>query len=463
MKRSLHTQMLIQYVAIVIICMIVIPTAISKLLDHQFRRFAGDKLLEDQQEIVLFMQQIYSSSNSRDKALLSEIRGDFLRWPIVRAVLFDADGVVVREFRRQIKRDRGMMMNDDKMQNMHGHVRELVFKDESVIVNGKKVGTVRFVCLPFNDSREGVFLRQFNRHMYYAVAFMLAIAMLIAFFMAERISRPVLNVAKRASLISKGNYRITDGMSSDITEIQTLIDSIDRLGLELEAQEELRKRLMSDIAHELRNPVTIIKSHLEAFEDGVWESTPERVKLTVDEIDRLSNLITEVESLMSIENAGNNISLSTVDLSEELENIALSFDPLFDNKSVSLSRDIEQDVYIAVDVVKIRQVVENLLSNALRYTDVGGSVTISLRRGGGNVEISVADSGIGISGKDIPYIFERFYRADKSRARKSGGMGIGLAIVKAAVEAHGGNISVDSKEGAGSRFTVTIPVSLTHA
>ncbi|MEG1798848.1 MAG: histidine kinase dimerization/phospho-acceptor domain-containing protein, partial [Synergistaceae bacterium] len=145
--------------------------------------------------------------------------------------------------------------------------------------------------------------------------------------MANRISRPVLNVAKRAHLISGGKYRIDDAMSSDITEIQTLIESMNKLGLALETQEELRKRLMSDIAHELRNPVTIIKSHLEAFEDGVWEPTPERIRLTVGEIDRLSRLISEVGSLYSIEAAESSLSLASVNISEEMERLALSFDP----------------------------------------------------------------------------------------------------------------------------------------
>ena len=458
MKRSLHTQMLLQYVAIVIICMIVIPASISKLLDHQFRRFAEEKLVEDQQEIVLFMQQIYSRGDSWNSVLLSELKGDFLRWPIIRAVLFDADGVVVREFRRQMKHGMDGTRGNPRWLKDGGTAKELVFRDEPIIVRGRKVGTIRFICLPFNDSREGGFLREFNRHMAYAVAFMIVIAVLIAFYMAERISRPVLNVAKRASAISEGHYKIADKMSSDITEIQTLIDSIDRLGLALEAQEELRKRLISDMAHELRNPVTIIKSHLEAFEDGVWEPTAERVRLTVGEIDRLSGLITEVENLMSIESADGCISLLPANLSEELENIALAFDPLFANKSVSLTRDIQPDVDVNADMAKMRRAVENLLSNALRYTDPGGKVTVSLRRLERVAEISVSDTGIGIPQKDIPYIFERFYRTDESRARKSGGMGIGLAIVKAIVEAHGGSIRVDSKVGAGSIFTVTIPL-----
>jgi signal transduction histidine kinase len=237
-----------------------------------------------------------------------------------------------------------------------------------------------------------------------------------------------------------------------------LIESINRLGLGLEEQEELRKRLMSDIAHELRNPLTIIKSHLEAFEDGVWEPTGERIKLTVNEIDRLSAMISEIEKLTSIENAGKNTVFEPVDMSYEIERVASIFDPLYIAKSVELKREIAEDVVMAADAKKIRHAVENLLSNSLRYTDSGGKVTLSLKRSADEVRIEVSDTGIGISESDLPYIFERFYRTDKSRTRASGGLGIGLAITKAVVEAHGGTVTAESQEGSGSRFTISLPL-----
>ena len=216
---------------------------------------------------------------------------------------------------------------------------------------------------------------------------------------------------------------------------------------------------MSDIAHELRNPLAIIKSHLEAFEDGVWEPTRERIKLTVDEIDRLSKMISEIEKLTSIENAGNGIVLGSADLSNLTERVAMTFDPLYRSKSVDLKREIEADVFLAADETKIRQAVENLLSNALRYTDSGGTVTLSLVRSDGAADIKVSDTGIGISEQDLPYIFERFYRTDKSRTRSSGGLGIGLAITRAIVEAHGGKVMAESREGEGSTFTITLPLN----
>lgn len=464
MKRSLRTQMLVQYVVIVIICMLVIPTGISKLLDRQFRLFSSDSLRDDQQEAVRVLEEIYSSGGNWNRNMLAELRGDILRWPMVQASLYDPDGILIAEFRRSMRhgvmRGPGSRKDNNETQGfMRSKVPELVMNELPVSSGGKIVGKVRFLCLPFRESREGMFLKKFNSHMVYAIAFMLVIAVIISFIMADVISRPILKVSKRASLISRGRYKEQDDLRSDITELQLLIDSINRLGLGLEEQEELRKRLMSDIAHELRNPLTIIKSHLEAFEDGVWEPTNERVKLTVDEIDRLSRMISEIEKLTSIENAGKGLVLESVNLSNEVKRVAMTFDPLYSAKSVELKREIEEDIVIAVDGGKIRQAAENLLSNALRYTDSGGRASISLEKMGGDVQIKVSDTGIGISDRDLPYIFERFYRTDKSRTRSSGGLGIGLAITKAAVEAHGGSVTVESREGKGSTFIIRLPLA----
>lgn len=466
MKRSLRTQMLFQYAGIVLVCMIVIPAVIFKTLDTQLKKFTETRTAEDEQEIVLILQDIYESGagGAWNIARLSQVYGDLSRRPIVSATLFDNYGRVIWQF----KRSDMWLKRHDRMVGPDGRARRRwindiddnknIVRERVISVDENPVGKIRFVYLPFIESHEGVFLKQFNSRMLHAVGFMLIIASLVAFVMAERISKPILNVVKRASLISKGKYRSTEQMCSRIKELQALIESIDKLGLSLEEQEELRKRLIGDVAHELRNPITIVKSHLEAFEDGVWSPTPERIKLTVGEIDRLSLLIAEIERLSSLESGDEHLDFSCVDLSEELERTAMSLEPLYKDKSLTLLREIQPKVVTAVDIAKLRRAVENLLQNAMRYTDSGGEVRLSLKQKNAVAEISVQDSGIGVCEKDLPFIFERFYRTDKSRTRESGGMGIGLAIAKVIVEAHGGEITVCSREGSGSKFTITLPV-----
>lgn len=469
MKRScsLRAHMFRQYAAIVLICMIVIPAGIAKILDIQMRNFLDTRLLEDEQRVVGFIQDLYNGGGTWDISRFSQLHSDLLRRPLMSATLTDSAGRVVWEFRRTGMRE--FMRNDDRPRGMgnghHGAMslpnlsqQHYVTREGRVMVGGQVVGVVKFVYMPFVETREAAFLQQFHRHMFFAVALMLVVASLFSFVMADRISKPVLKLANRAALIGRGKYDTNGEMDSNIRELQILIHSMDRLGMSLEAQEELRRRLLGDVAHELRSPITIVKSHLEAFEDGVWSPTPERIKLTVGEIDRLSSLIAEIERLSSLESGDEQLNYSLVNISEELEREAATLEPMYRDKSLSLQLNIEPDVVAAVDIAKLRRAVENLLQNALRYTDCGGEVTLSLKATGKTAEISVSDSGIGINEKDLPYIFERFYRTDTSRTRESGGMGIGLAIAKAIVEAHLGEITVESKEGEGSRFIITLPI-----
>lgn len=232
---------------------------------------------------------------------------------------------------------------------------------------------------------------------------------------------------------------------------------LEELGRSLAGQERLRKRLMTDIAHELRTPLTVVRSQVEAVADGVWEATPERLALCVAEIKRLSDLIGEVESLTRLEGEILSVYLQDTDLSAFLATILDSSEPLFARSGVTLHRSLEGNVRANVDSERFRSVIDNLLSNALRYSEAGGRVEVRLRSWDGSAVIEVEDTGAGIDAADLPHVFDRFYRADAARARVTGGRGIGLAIAKAAVEAHGGTIGVSSRLGEGSRFTVKLP------
>ncbi len=457
MKHSLRSQLIFQYMVIVIVCMLVIPTAISELLEWQFKNFLNEQLAEYENEFSDYLASAYAENGSWYGRGTLPRGTNFVRWPVAAVRIADAGGNVIRIYSRFSVKP-GLMRRMDNQPLPRPSLPEgLLTREKEIAVAGRTVGRVTFYVLPFEKAPENKFLQRFNKIMYYAVAVMLIISAMIAIFMAYRISTPVLVAARRAHSISVGRYGDEEHAESNIAELQTLIESVDRLGKSLEEQEALRKRLMSDIAHELRNPVAVIKSHLEAIEDGVWEATPERIRLTVSEVDRLSLLIREVENLTSIERAAHALSAEETDLSAVVEKAALAYDPLYKNKGVELRREIERGATAVADGAKMRQVAENLLSNALRYTDPGGAVTVSVRSGEKELSLSVADTGIGIAAKELPYIFERFYRTDLSRARSSGGIGIGLAIVKAIVEAHGGSIEVESEPGKGSRFTVKIP------
>jgi signal transduction histidine kinase len=229
-----------------------------------------------------------------------------------------------------------------------------------------------------------------------------------------------------------------------------------RLTQALSEQESLRKRLTSDVAHELRTPLSAVGSYLEAMTEGLWEPTPERLQSCHEEIKRLGVLVADLERLAKIEDGNLQLAKTTTDLYEIVQTAVHNLEPKAMEKELSLSVE-GSSVSIEADRERIIQVVMNLLNNAILYTPAKGHIHAKVWKEGQSGRIRVEDDGIGIPEDELPFIFERFYRTDKSRNRKTGGTGIGLTIAKSIVEAHGGKIEVTSAQGVGSCFTVILP------
>lgn len=285
---------------------------------------------------------------------------------------------------------------------------------------------------------------------------MIVLACGTGYFVAGKLSRPVTLAIERTKKISHGDYEIHgEAEHTGIRELDALTKVVGELGRSLEGQEKLRRRLMVDVAHELRTPLTAARTQIEAIADGILEPTPERLNLCVDEMNRLAELIKNVDDLSRLEGETLGIHPEITDMKKFLSAVVESFTPLFGKSGITLSADL-RDAVCEIDRDNFRHVTDNLLSNAMRYTDKGGRVSVKLYTQGDEAVIEVSDTGIGIAAEDLPNIFERFWRADESRARVTGGSGVGLAIVKASIEAHGGRISAQSTKGKGSCFTVRL-------
>jgi len=288
------------------------------------------------------------------------------------------------------------------------------------------------------------------------------ISLIIGMFFRDKMKeiflQPIYAIRENAKHIEDGRYSLVEDVDSDTVELDELANSIQNMAMRLEKQEELRKRLTSDIAHELRTPLSTVNSHLEAFIDGVWEPTPERLVLLQDEIRRLTSLIKDLGDLSYMESGEIKLAMKVVNLSELIANVIESFEPLFISDEKVIRADIKKDVFVHGDSDRLNQVLINLISNALKYTNQGSTVDVSFRSDDQKAEIIIKDDGIGIDEKDIPYVFERFYRSDLSRNRSTGGKGIGLTITKTLVEAHHGTIKIDSAPGIGTTVTVMLPV-----
>lgn len=283
-------------------------------------------------------------------------------------------------------------------------------------------------------------------------------AAIAGIILAGKISVPVKAATRAAKDIARGNYN--NRINTDICtmELSELGNAVNHMAESLDNQEMLRRRLTSDVAHELRTPVANVSSNIEAIIEGVLEPTNERLSSCYNELERITGIITELEKLRQIEGENMILHIGHVDIYELAKEVKLIFENEMSKKNIRCDI-IGEHIDVCVDKDKMSQVLNNLISNAVKYTDNYGNIQITVIQENENVVITVEDNGCGIDDNDIQYIFERFYRIDKSRNRSTGGAGIGLTITRAIVQLHGGTIHVESKKGVGSLFKVTIPAN----
>ena len=275
--------------------------------------------------------------------------------------------------------------------------------------------------------------------------------------LAKSLSVPLLKVTEMTRKISEGDYgmRLENG-NRQTQELVELSSAVNHMAESLERQETLRRRLTSDVAHELRTPVANVSLNLEMMLDEVWEPTKDRLQSCYEELGRTSGIISDLEKLRQMETENMNLELEPVNLLELAQAVETAFEP--DLKKKKLTCEVSGEAAAVMgDQRRLHQVIFNLVSNAVKYSTEGGTIQIRVKQEKHKAVLIVEDQGIGMAEEELPLIFERFYRTDLSRSRKTGGAGIGLAIVKAIVQAHQGTVTVTSKVGCGSRFTVTLP------
>jgi two-component system sensor histidine kinase BaeS len=289
----------------------------------------------------------------------------------------------------------------------------------------------------------------------------LLVALVVSLLISRSIASPIRDLTSASQRVAEGHYheRVPAGEGD---EIGKLAGSFNSMAEKLEQVEAMRRRLIGDVAHELRTPLTAIKGSMEGLVDGVLPASAETFGQVAAETERLSRLVDDLQELSRIESGAIKLEPGLVSLSDLFETAQRRVERSFAAKGVTLRINRSDDLPpVQADAGRLLQVLNNLLTNALRFTPRGGKVTLSTTRQKHEISISVADSGVGISAEHLPHIFERFYRADKSRSRQAGeGSGIGLTICKYLVEAHGGRIRAESAgEGKGSSFTFTLPLA----
>jgi len=306
-----------------------------------------------------------------------------------------------------------------------------------------------------------VLFDRIGRFLLWGCLIAVGIAVAITFFLSRRILAPVKDLTLAAKRLGQGDLsQRVQFKVKDKGEVQELAQAFNSMASDLEHAEKLRRNLVADVAHELRTPLSNIRGYLEAIRDGVIKPDPATVRSLDEEAMLLSRLVDDLQELTLAEAGALKLVYQAEDIAELIKQAVTPWQPSVAAKEISLSFDLPDKLPpVNIDWQRISQVVHNLLENAATHTGKGDTITVSATRQGDWVEVSVSDTGEGIPVEDLPNIFERFYRVDKSRARATGGSGLGLSITKRLVEAHGGNIEAQSELGRGSRFSFTVPIA----
>jgi len=298
-----------------------------------------------------------------------------------------------------------------------------------------------------------------NRSLLLGGSLAIGIALLLTFVLSRRMTSPIEVLAKAARRLGQGDLSQRVRLQGE-SEVTALAEAFNSMAADLEYAEQLRRNMVADVAHELRTPLSNIQGYLEAIRDGVVEPDAAAIRSLSEETYLLSRLVNELQELSLAEAGELKLVYQAEDITNLVKQAVTPWQPQLTAGEISLSLELPDNLpLVTIDWQRVNEVLHNLLKNAVAHTPKGGAINVAAGAKGKWVEVSVSDTGEGIPAEDLPHIFERFYRVDKSRARATGGSGLGLTIAKRLIEAHGGTIAVQSKLGEGSRFSFTLPVA----
>ncbi|MCM3080535.1 sensor histidine kinase [Brevibacillus invocatus] len=421
---------------------ILISTILSlKEMDYHFSLYLSDVNQKHKQDLVSLLQEEYKKEHGWENGSMLKLEAASLLLG-QQITLYDRDGQFIRTFEET---------KSAAFSNLSEDMIPITDQGELLGYIGIRYDNAGVISL------EEHFQIAHTNAMQWTMLALLLIVCLVSIFTAKRFAKPIVMMSDAAMDVSKGNLAVRVAVPRGKDELSSLVETFNQLIQSLQNQEDLRKRLTSDIAHELRTPLNTLLAQTEGMIDGIWEATPEHLEATRSEVLRLIRIVSDLDQVIQAEAGALSISRDAVDLSKVVASTLDAMNTVFQQKEISLTSSIHPASWIVGDEQRLAQVFSNLLTNSLKHTSKGGEVMVSVINKGEFIEVNVTDNGRGISHKDLPFVFERFYRGDRSRNRESGGTGLGLTIVKGIVEAHQGEVQINSNEGKGTTVTVSFP------
>jgi two-component system, OmpR family, sensor histidine kinase BaeS len=328
----------------------------------------------------------------------------------------------------------------------------------SISEDGRVVGVLVPMPMPFQGQpREVEFIQRINLYLVYGALVGMVIALLLGIILSRTLTRPIRELTRATHAVSEGDLSQQVPVRSR-DELGELARAFNKMSSELSRSVNARKQMTADIAHELRTPLSLILGHAEAVHDGVLPPSRENFEIIREEATRLEHLINDLRTL-SLADAGElSMQVETIDPQRLIQEVYSLYQYQAQKKNITFELDTAPNLpLIEVDPGRMTQVLTNILDNAMRHTPEGGRIILAALEADDMVELSVQDSGPGLDIEEADRIFERLYRADPSRYREDGGSGLGLAIAKSIVQAHGGQISAESKPGSGLKIKICLP------
>lgn len=445
-RGGLSRKLLISHAGVALAALLSIVLLVNIVINVSFNQYQKN---QEQAEIQMLLENLKEAYNESTSQWNTNV------WMII------SHQAMVSEYIVRVYDQDHQLIWDTSQMGMQRQVNSQPIQNtitKTIVKGNQQVGTLEFQ--PVNETSQSLnqqFLRMFNTLLWAAMILVIAGTYLFSRYMAKSISQPLLEIKDIASRMREGDLTSRVEVINQNTEIDDVGRALNHLADGLEKQDQLRKSLTADVAHELRTPLTTIQSHLEAFQDGIWEPTPDKLQVCHDQVLRLVRLISDLENLAAVENPMVQLKTEIVSLNDIVEKSLNTVSSQFRHKGLSADLISTNDVWITGDRSRLVQVFVNLISNAFKYTS-SGSIHIEVLKENAEGVVIVSDTGMGIPEDELSYIFERFYRGEKSRNRKTGGAGIGLAVVKAIVDAHAGSIHVESEINKGTTFRVRLPL-----
>jgi len=453
----MRTKLFLSTLIIAIITLTFSLLSVNFVFKQQFSVYLTQANETSLEQLPSRLSALYQTKGTWDPTALNEVTHSLPMGTVV--TLTDPNGKLITTLNNTME---NMMHGQGDMSMSMGmsSYATTSWKTKTFAVSGS-IGTlataeVRYPASALNP-QDVNFQSAVFRYLLFAGGLALLFGIILSYFTSRQLVAPLRRLTQAANRIGHGHLDERVSVRSK-DEVGQLANAFNAMADNLNRQETLRKQFTADIAHELRTPLTSIKSYIEAFQDGVLPADQENLSSIHEEIDRLVDLSSDLKDLNVAEIGALQLNLEPVDLTPLLEKILHSLNPLIQEKELTLIwRASQEPVTMSGDERLLTRLFYNLVHNAYRYSNPGGQITVALTQTSESSVIRIKNTGMGISEDDLPLIFERFYRADKSRTRETGGTGIGLALVRQITDLHQGTITVQSEVGQETEFIVQLP------